>query len=262
MTTPTEREALIARLRVGYTLHQNDTPDLDAADELMGLVADMLEADAQWDALRDPAVLHANLLRGLPAQLTKAQLLHLLGTDAPDAQQVAVPQGRAIELADLLDATADRMQSGNVASGPFCSAADLREGANLLRSVTQEDGCQHQFAYLAKLGGHVCLLCGRQPEDLKGAQQVAVPQSKINVTEEMHQAAVKVLQRANGLDGLPQRMVDAMLKAAPQPPQPEPRKPLTVEEVQIALGLERLPGPSVMGDVRKIEAALGIKEQS
>lgn len=39
----------------------------------------------------------------------------------------------------------------------------------------------------------------------------------IKVTEEMHVAACKVLNRANGLDDLPQRMVDAMLAAAPQP---------------------------------------------
>lgn len=36
----------------------------------------------------------------------------------------------------------------------------------------------------------------------------------LKVTEEMHVAAVKVLQRAHGLDGLPQRMLDAMLNAA------------------------------------------------
>lgn len=38
------------------------------------------------------------------------------------------------------------------------------------------------------------------------------------ITEEMHIAAVKVLHRAAGVDGLPQRMVDAMLAAAPRPP--------------------------------------------
>jgi len=56
--------------------------------------ADMLAADAQWEKLCDPVILHANLLRGLPAQLSKEQLLHLLGTDAPaePVQQVAVPQ--------------------------------------------------------------------------------------------------------------------------------------------------------------------------
>lgn len=39
----------------------------------------------------------------------------------------------------------------------------------------------------------------------------------IHVTEDMHIAAVEVLHRANGLDGLPQRMMDAMLAAAPDP---------------------------------------------
>ncbi len=37
------------------------------------------------------------------------------------------------------------------------------------------------------------------------------------VTEDMHVAAANVLVRANGLDGTPQRMLDAMLAAAPQP---------------------------------------------
>ena len=35
------------------------------------------------------------------------------------------------------------------------------------------------------------------------------------ITEAMHIAAVKVLRRASGLDGLPQRMLDAMIAAAP-----------------------------------------------
>jgi len=38
------------------------------------------------------------------------------------------------------------------------------------------------------------------------------------ITEDMHVAACKVLSRAHGLAGLPQRMLDAMLSAAPQPP--------------------------------------------
>ena len=45
---------------------------------------------------------------------------------------------------------------------------------------------------------------------------VAVP---VEPTEEMHVAACKVLQRANGLDGTPKRMLDAMLAAAPKLPQ-------------------------------------------
>jgi len=47
----------------------------------------------------------------------------------------------------------------------------------------------------------------------------AVPQGW-QITEAMHVAAVKVLHRAAGLDGLPQRMVDAMLAAATKEPAP------------------------------------------
>lgn len=42
------------------------------------------------------------------------------------------------------------------------------------------------------------------------------------ITEEMHVAAVKVLHRASGVDGLPQRMLDAMLSAAPAAPEKAP----------------------------------------
>lgn len=47
----------------------------------------------------------------------------------------------------------------------------------------------------------------------------AVPEGwalvKSPITEDMHSAAVKVLVRANGVDGLPQRILDAMVAAAP-----------------------------------------------
>ena len=39
---------------------------------------------------------------------------------------------------------------------------------------------------------------------------------KAPITEEMHVAACKVLLRSFGLDGTPQRMLDAMLAAAPE----------------------------------------------
>jgi len=54
----------------------------------------------------------------------------------------------------------------------------------------------------------------------------AVPQGwklvQTPITEEMHVAAVKVLHRAPGLAGLPQRMLDAMLAATPATPSQEP----------------------------------------
>jgi hypothetical protein len=51
--------------------------------------------------------------------------------------------------------------------------------------------------------------------DAGRAAAVAVPHG-FRVTEQMHVAACKVLTRAHGLDGLPQRMLDAMFAAAPK----------------------------------------------
>lgn len=48
---------------------------------------------------------------------------------------------------------------------------------------------------------------------------VVLVQQGYKITEEQHVAAVKVLHRAAGVDGLPQRMLDAMLAAAPQLPE-------------------------------------------
>ncbi len=51
----------------------------------------------------------------------------------------------------------------------------------------------------------------------RSAPAMPVPQG-YKITEEQHVAAVKVLHHAVGIDGLPQRMLDAMLAAAPHPP--------------------------------------------
>ena len=39
----------------------------------------------QWRSLSDPAVMHANLLRGIPCQLPKHLLLHLAGDEVQNA---------------------------------------------------------------------------------------------------------------------------------------------------------------------------------
>jgi len=56
----------------------------------------------------------------------------------------------------------------------------------------------------------------------EGRSALAQPQgvARIHVTDEMHRAAVKVLHRAHGVAGLPQRMVDAMLATCPQASDP------------------------------------------
>lgn len=51
------------------------------------------------------------------------------------------------------------------------------------------------------------------------------------VTEAMHRAACKVLLRASGLDGLPQRMLDAMRATAPQAQQPGKAVKLSEDEI-------------------------------
>ena len=53
----------------------------------------------------------------------------------------------------------------------------------------------------------------------RSAPAAPLPQG-YKITEEQHVAAVKVLHRAAGVDDLPQRMLDAILAAAPQPPEP------------------------------------------
>ena len=64
------------------------------------------------------------------------------------------------------------------------------------------------------------LRVGRAIETQARAQQQAASGVPAVVTEEMHAAACKVLIRAHGLDGLPQRMLDAMIAAAATPTVP------------------------------------------
>jgi len=44
---------------------------------------------AEWHKLRDPANLHANLLRGIPCRLDRATFLHLAGDEETKAQGLA-----------------------------------------------------------------------------------------------------------------------------------------------------------------------------
>ena len=71
-------------------------------------------------------------------------------------------------------------------------------------------------------GGHAKVTDDHSPEAGKMIQSLAPPPgwklAPQPITEEMHVAAVKVLHRAHGVDGLPQRMLDAMVAAATQPP--------------------------------------------
>lgn len=56
--------------------------DSDYEFDAMRIDRDRLHAEVEdWRKLLDPANLHANLLQGKPAKLTRAQLAHLLGQD-------------------------------------------------------------------------------------------------------------------------------------------------------------------------------------
>ena len=44
---------------------------------------------AEYEQLKDPHVLHVNLLRGFPAKLSEERLLHLLGSENALNQQIA-----------------------------------------------------------------------------------------------------------------------------------------------------------------------------
>lgn len=71
------------------------------------------------------------------------------------------------------------------------------------------------------------------------------------ITEEMHVAACKVLTRASGLDGLPQRMLDAMLAAAPKAPASAEVAPVQRNDPLSALAIRLLVGN---GDVSQERA--------
>jgi hypothetical protein len=87
------------------------------------------------------------------------------------------------------------------------------------------------------------------------------------ITEEMHVAAVKVLHRASGVDGLPQRMLDAMLAAAPQPP--GARKPLSEEQARKMVWKidsawfrsDQVSEDDAVELIRAVEAAHGITQE-
>lgn len=86
-----------------------------------------------------------------------------------------------------------------------------------LRLLKNEDGTYH---WAETQGLFEIFSAGAAWQSARRAPAAPVPQG-YKITEEQHVAAVKVLHRAAGVDGLPQRMLDAILAAAPQPPEAE-----------------------------------------
>ena len=67
-----------------------------------------------WQKLRDPVVLHANLLRGRPARLTQNQALHLIGDDA---DRIAEIEAENLRLKRALKEATELMGTNKEAAG-------------------------------------------------------------------------------------------------------------------------------------------------
>jgi hypothetical protein len=71
-------------------------------------IADLRAALAQWETLRDPATLHANLLRGLPAKLEARELLHIAGYTQHQVDAALTQQAAPDDPGTLFDALAEK----------------------------------------------------------------------------------------------------------------------------------------------------------
>jgi hypothetical protein len=75
---------LVQRLdELGSYKHDDHSVAHEAKQEITTLRAEL----AEWEKLRDPSILHANLLRGLPAQLGRDTFLHLAGDAAMEHKE-------------------------------------------------------------------------------------------------------------------------------------------------------------------------------
>jgi hypothetical protein len=114
--------------------------------------------------------------------------------------------------------------------GQMCSDEEGTEHGRKVHAVRQALPDGQQFCYCGDEISLQGVSGGAAPEGLYGSVTIKVggefvryvraPQQAqgvaAKITEEQHVAACKVLLRANGLDGLPQRMLDAIRAAAPQ----------------------------------------------
>lgn len=122
-----------------------------------------------------------------------------------------------------------QLPDGGYSAGNVDSAWKIWQAARALPAGMEPVGYMFDWPDEPELGHYFAEKAhdGARSQALHTAAQVlamidaGIPGNKLppgwSVTEDMHIAAVKVLHRATGVDGLPQRMVDAMLAAAPQP---------------------------------------------
>lgn len=122
---------------------------------------------------------------------------------------------------------------------------------DLITTAEIDDGTSGALA-----GAHAAITALSAALEAQPAEPVAVLPGyalvRTPITEGMHAAACKVLTRANGLDGTPQRMLDAMLAAAPSP---APRQALADERAGVEARMRSAGMASLLAEVRSSNAA-------
>lgn len=87
----------IAELQKWLNEDPNRSLDKAALARVLHEVERLRAQVAEWERLREPDTLHANLLRGVPAQLTAEHLQHLQGAPAQQAEQAAAHDNATLE---------------------------------------------------------------------------------------------------------------------------------------------------------------------
>lgn len=232
MTTPTEREALIATLRKAAEMNGSHHHQADWQRIAQHKAADMLVADAQQVAVPFPffhsgvKITRKGHASGLLLHLTKwmrreghgdAQTLELVAAyvDALEAtepvQQVAVPQGECWpeDVMQQRDYWRKEIAEGDRSSAPrdwFESLAELLATESQQVAVSQGGAVRY------------CYECGSIGEVSEGKRDCCPDGSHAKYVHPV------IAEQAQG--GL-----NAMLSTAPQPPQAE-REPMTEAEIR------------------------------
>lgn len=118
---------------------------------------------AEWETLRDPNVLHANLLRGIPAKLSADQLLHIAGDKYQAmAARIAELEAKAGAGNEWRRAHDDLLASLNKANGRIAELDGLLQSASNHCNATanERNDLEAQYASLLSLLADIRIACG------------------------------------------------------------------------------------------------------
>jgi hypothetical protein len=190
-----------------------------ALQGLLNIVADSRGVDgyhlngdvAEWDGFPEVEAAEAALAAHQAQQTSQADILQTL-TDELRAIRDKTPWS---ETRSTLNAAIDRVDVA-ASQVAYTQKPHQAQQAEPVGRVRFDSGEVHFYPFqrdaeASPLADGAQLYAAPQQAQAPGWQ--LVPEK---ITEEQHVAACKVLLRANGLDGLPQRMLDAIRAAAPQ----------------------------------------------